>query len=350
MIRKLVITGLVAIAAVVGPAATKTASADGDKKPFVIKLGTLAPKASTWGNVFQAWARTVKKETGGACELDWAYGGSAGDEAGMISGMLSKNLHGGALTATGLSSIYPSVVALQMPGLVDTWPQLDTVRNNAKGTFDKAFEDAGYKILGWGDVGIGHVMFRKGEGKPEVRTPADLKAYHPFYISGDQIGSMFLVTLGVQSPRALSVPAILPAIAGRAADSVDIITTPAIAAEQLQWAPHVTHVVDMPIGFGIGALVMEKNFFATIPDACKPIIAETGKNTSNVLTQAIRGKDGEAWAELMKTKTVVKLTDAEKAQWQTKFTEVRNKLKSEGKINAGTWQAVTDAAKGAKGG
>ena len=122
------------------------------------------------------------------------------------------------------------------------------------------------KILGWGDVGIGHVMFRKGEGKPEIRTPEDLKQYHPFYISGDSIGSMFLATLGIQSPKALSVPAILPAIAGRNSDSVDVITTPAIAAEQLQWAPHVTHVVDMPVGFGIGGLVMDKEFYKSIPD------------------------------------------------------------------------------------
>jgi TRAP-type transport system periplasmic protein len=344
MIRKLVLTSLVAVAALVAPAATKTAHADPPAGPFVIKLGTLAPKTSTWGSVFEAWKRTVKKDTGGACEIDWAYSGSAGDEAGMIGAMRSKNLHGGALTATGLSSIYASVVALQMPGLVDTWAQLDAVRDNAKGTFDTAFESAGYKILGWGDVGIGHVMFRKDGAKPEIRTPDHIKQYHPFYIAGDAIGSKFLEALGVSSPKALSVPAILPAIAGRSADSIDVITTPAIAAEQLQWAPHVTHIVDMPVGFGIGALVMEKEFEKTIPAACKTIIAETGKNTSKILTTAIRQKDKEAWDELKKTKTVVALTADERAAWQTKFTALRNLLKAEGKINAGTWQAVTDAS------
>ena len=66
--------------------------------------------------------------------------------------------------------------------------------------------------------------------------------------------------------RALSVPPILPALSGRDASSIDVITTPAIAAEQLQWAPHVTHVVDMPVGFGIGALVMNKKFYSELPD------------------------------------------------------------------------------------
>lgn len=351
MIRKIALTALVAMASLLGPAATKSASADPAPGPFVIKLGTVAPKVSSWGKVFESWRRTVKKDTHGACELDWAYSGAAGDEEGMIVGMKSKALHGAALTATGLSMIYPSVVALQMPGLVTTWAQLDAVRNTAKGTFDAAFESAspGYKIFGWGDVGVGHVMYRKGEGKPDVRTPADLKAYHPFYIAGDAIGSTFLATLGIQSPKGLSVPAILPAIAGRSSDSVDILTTPAIAAEQLQWAPHVTHVIDMPIGFGIGALIMDKDFFKSIPDACKTVIADTGKAAAEVLTASIRGKDDEAWNELKKTKTVVTLTEAEKAVWQQKFTELRQKLKAEGKINAATWDAVTAAAAAAKG-
>jgi TRAP-type C4-dicarboxylate transport system substrate-binding protein len=354
MIRKLVIAALVTVASVAAPAATRTAAADDAPAPKPIKLGTLAPKNSEWGKFFSAWARAVKKETGGAYEIEWAYNGTAGDEAGMIGGMRSGALHGGALTATGLSSIFPSVIALQMPGLVDTWAQLDKVRNEARPGLDAAFEAAGFKILGWGDVGIGHVMFRdppkdagdpsKGFVKPEIRTPADLRAYNTFYVSGDAIGSKFLEALGVSSPRALSVPAILTAIGGREASSVDVITTPAIAAEQLQWAPHVTHVVDLPAGFGIGALVIQKKFLSDLPDNVRKIVEDTGKNTSELLTAAIRTKDDEAWKELLRTKTVVRLTDAEKAQWQAKFTDVRKVLKTEGKVKAEIHDAVTKAA------
>jgi TRAP-type transport system periplasmic protein len=354
MIRKLFVTALVAFASLAGPAATGTAAADSAPGAKLIKIGTIAPKNSEWGKYFSAWARAVKKETGGAYELDWAYNGSAGDEAGMIGGMRSGALHAGALTATGLSTIFPSVVALQMPGLVDNWAQLDKVRNEAKGNFDAAFEAAGFKILGWGDVGIGHTMFRdplkdpndpsKGYAKPEIRTPADLKAYNTFYISGDAIGSKFLEALGISAPRALGVAAILPAIAGREASSIDVITTPAIAAEQLQWAPHVTHVVDMPVGFGIGALVMNKKFYSDLPDNIRKIVEDTGKNTSQLLTTAIRNKDQEAWNELMRTKKVVKLTPAERAQWQAKFADVRKVLKNEGKIKADVYDAVTKAA------
>ena len=345
MIRKVAITGLVAIASLVSPAATKPAAADGPAAAYVIKLGTLAPKQSSWGKVFESWKRTVKKDTEGACEIDWSYGK---DEGSMNTDMKSGNLHGGALTATGLSKIYGGVVALQMPGLVQTWAQLDKVRNDTKGTFDTAFGNAGYKILGWGDVGIGHVMFRKGEGKPDIKTPADLKSYHPFSIDGDDMGAMFLGAVGHSGAKKLTVPNILLNIQGRAADSVDVITTPAIAAEQLQWSAHVTHVIDMPVGFGIGGLVMTNSSYAAIPAACKDKFAASGKAASEVLTQTIRGVDEEAWKSLKSTKTVITLSADEKAAWQAKFTEVRNRMKAENKIDAATWTAVTNAAAAAK--
>ena len=100
----------------------------------------------------------------------------------------------------------------------------------------------------------------------------------------------------------------------------------------------------MPVGFGIGALVMNKKFYAELPDNIRKIIETTGKNTSELLTTAIRDKDQEAWTELMRTKKVVKLTDAEKAQWQAKFTDLRKVLKTEGKIKGDVWDAVTKAA------
>jgi TRAP-type C4-dicarboxylate transport system substrate-binding protein len=100
----------------------------------------------------------------------------------------------------------------------------------------------------------------------------------------------------------------------------------------------------MPVGFGIGALVLNKKFFAELPENIRKIVEDTGKNTSELLTAAIRTKDQEAWNELMRTKKVVKLTDAEKAAWQAKFTDVRKVLKTEGKIKADVWDAVTKAA------
>ena len=349
MIRKLVV-GVVALSALVmSDAATKTARADDDKKPIEIKLGTLAPRDSAWGGVFRAWAKAVKEESGGTVELTWFFNAQQGDEKEMIGKSRSKQIAGGAFTATGLSEIYQSVNALQMPGLFETWAQLDTVRAATRAKFDKGIEDNGFKILGWGDVGISHIMFRPDNGKgdpvkPDIRVPENLKSYNTFYIAGDPISSKFLEKVGVSAPKPLSVPLILPSISGRDKGSIDIITAPAIAAEQLQWSPQVTHVVDMPVGFGIGALVMNKDVFNALPDSAKAALEKTGKNAGELLTGRIRGIDNDAWNRALKDKKVITLTADEKAKWADKFKEVRNALKADGKINADIFDAVTKAA------
>lgn len=333
MVRRLVV--LIAVFAVT-LGVSRTARAEAQE----VKLGTIAPADSAWGKVFKAWSKAVEEESKGALKLTWYFNGTQGDEIAMVGKMRSKQIDGGAFTATGLSQIYPHIIALQMPGLFPNWAKLDTVREKTRGRFEKAFADQGFTILGTGDVGIAHLMSR---GKA-VRTPDDLKSMHPFYLSGDAIGQKFLETVGVPSPKALSVPAILPALSSRSEGSVDVINTPAIAAEQLQWAAHVDHINTMASGIGIGALVMNKERFDSLPADAKAVMERTGKNTGKLLTERIRGIDDAAFNRLKASKTVVDLNDAEKAAWNAVFVKVRNALKAEGKVKADVFDEVVAAA------
>lgn len=333
MVRRLVV--LIAVFAVT-LGVSRTARAEAQE----VKLGTIAPADSAWGKVFKAWSKAVDEESKGALKLTWYFNGTQGDEIAMVGKMRSKQIDGGAFTATGLSQIYPHIIALQMPGLFPNWAKLDTVREKTRGRFEKAFADQGFTILGTGDVGIAHLMSR---GKA-VRTPDDLKSMHPFYLSGDAIGQKFLETVGVPSPKALSVPAILPALSSRSEGSVDVINTPAIAAEQLQWAAHVDHINTMASGIGIGALVMNKERFDSLPADAKAVMERTGKNTGKLLTERIRGIDDAAFNRLKASKTVVDLNDAEKAAWNAVFVKVRNALKAEGKVKADVFDEVVAAA------
>lgn len=315
---------------------SRTALADGKE----IKLGTLAPKDSAWGKVFGAWSKAVDEESSGAIKLTWFFNGSKGDEVAMVGKMRSKELDGAAITATGLAQIWPHISALQMPGLFPTWEKLDAARDKVSPKFEKEFGQQGFVMLGRGDVGMAHLMSR---GR-EIRTPDDLKKAHPFYISGDPIGQKFLETVGVPSPKALSVPAILPAVSARTEGSIDVLNTTSLAAEQLGWAPHMTHINNQVSGIGIGALVMYKETFDGLPADAKAVLERTGKNTGKLLTDRIRKIDADAFNRLKGNKTVVELNDTEKAAWNEVFKKVRNALKAEGKIRADVFDDVHSAA------
>jgi TRAP-type C4-dicarboxylate transport system substrate-binding protein len=315
---------------------SQTARAEGKE----IKLGTLAPKDSAWGKVFGAWSKAVEEESSGAVKLTWFYNGSKGDEIAMVGKMRSKELDGAAITATGLAQIWPHIGALQMPGLFPTWAKLDAVRDKVSPKFEKEFAAQGFVLMGKGDVGMAHLMSRG----VAIRTPDDLKKAHPFYIAGDPIGQKFLETVGVPSPKALPVPAILPAVSSRSEGSIDVINSPSIAAEQLGWAPHMTHINNLATGIGIGALVMFKETFDGLPADAKAVLERTGKNTGRLLTDRIRAIDDAAFNRLKGSKTVVDLNDAEKAAWAGVFTKVRNALKAEGKVRGDVFDEVIAAA------
>ena len=45
----------------------------------VLKIATLAPKASPWGQVLSVWEKAVKEKSGGRLEIQIFYNGLQGD-------------------------------------------------------------------------------------------------------------------------------------------------------------------------------------------------------------------------------------------------------------------------------
>src|SRR4051812_18730425 len=158
----------------------------------VIKIGTLAPGASPWGQVFKVWEEAVKKKSDGKITLHFFYNGQQGDEGAMVGKMKAGQLDGAAVTAVGLSKIYKPILALQMPGLFTTWAKLDAARDAMKADFEKGVKDAGFVLAGWGDVGAVHLM-SKGV---QVKTPDDVKGKKPYMWRDDIVQPILYQVIG----------------------------------------------------------------------------------------------------------------------------------------------------------
>jgi TRAP-type C4-dicarboxylate transport system substrate-binding protein len=313
MLRRFVFT-LAAIALLAG--APKVASAD----TVTLRVATLAPQASPWGKVFTAWQKGIKAASNGALEIQFFYGNQQGDEVAMVGKMRTRQLDGAAITATGLAQIYKSVLVLQMPGLFRDWPGLDAARNAMRPELDAAFDKEGFKIIGWGDVGIAHMM-TKGF---EVRTPADLKHKNCFFLTGDPIESTFYQVVGDVNPKQLTVPEILPALT---AGTINVVNAPALASEQLQWSSLLDHINTAPSGIGIGALVFTSSRINSLPADLQKLVIESGNNTGNALTSSIRNQDALSFGRLKGRMAAYEPTQAEEAQWKGLFKQTRDRLR-----------------------
>jgi TRAP-type C4-dicarboxylate transport system substrate-binding protein len=326
---------MLAAAALVMGVAT-TARADDKKEGVLLKVGTLAPGESPWGKVFKVWQKGVKERTSGALELQFFWNGQQGDELAMVGKIRTGQLDGAAITATGLSQIYKHILVLQLPGLYRDWSKLDAARNALRPQVDPEFEKAGFRIVGYGDVGMAHIM----SNNVSVKHPNDLKGQKTFYLAGDPISSTFLSVVGDNTPKQLSVPEILPALTS---NTVNVINSPALAAEQLQWASRLDHINTMVSGVGIGGLVFSSSKLNGLPADLKAALLETGKVAGEALTASIRREDAAAFERLKGRMTKVEPSPEDIAAWNKIFEATRNRLKGS-TFNAAIFDAAVAAA------
>lgn len=283
-----------------------------------VSFGTLAPKQSPWGKVFDAWSKAVDKKSKGKLSVKWYYNGAQGDEGAMIAKIRAGQLDGAASTSVGMSIAYKPILALQMPGLFKDWATLDKARNAMMPEFQAGLKEAGFVMLGTGDVGLARTL-SKGHA---IKTPDDLKQMKVYRWKDDPIGPVVASVIGYNSVPS-SVPGLLPALSsGR----INTITVPALASTQLQWWSHVDHMTDEVAGVGIGGLMMSTKRLDALPGDMRELLSSTGKKAGGMLTERIRKEDDKAYKMLKGRLKVVSLTAGESKIWKTKFSEVRTRL------------------------
>lgn len=285
----------------------------------VIKIGTLAPKASPWGQVFKVWADAVSKKSDGKLELEFFYNGQQGDEGAMVGKMKAGQLDGAAVTAVGLSKIYKPILALQMPGLFTKWAKLDAARDAMKAEFERGVKDAGFSLVGWGDVGAVHLLSRG----VTVKSPDDLKGKKPYMWRDDNVQPILFQVIGGITPVPLNIPEVLPQLNTGA---IDIVNAPALVAEQLQWASKLDTIMSDTSALAIGALVLSSKRVDALPEDLRKVLMETGSIAANALTKRIRDEDEAAFGRLKTKMKVVSLSTDEQVKWDGIFKQVRQRL------------------------
>ncbi len=312
-LRNLLATTLGALTMLAGVTLSDAANA-GDE----VTIGTLAPKKSEWGKVFNVWAKAVKKKSDGNLTIKWYYNAQQGDEKAMIAKIRSGQLDAAAVTGVGLGAVHKPFLALQMPGLCTDWGCLDKVRNGVIAELKAGAKKNGFIFLGAGDVGRAHT-YAKGKA---IRTPSDLKTMKVYQWIDDPMGPTIASEIGYTGTKT-TVPGLLPKLS---AGQINVATVPALACEQLQWASHFDHVTKQAAAVAIGGLVMSKAKLDSLPADSRALMIRTGKKAGDMLTKRIRKHDAKAYRRTAGRMTVVDLSPAEWATWRSVFKKVRRRL------------------------
>jgi len=269
--------------------------APGDLK--TVHFATLAPAQSPWGQWFNRWKEAAETKGKGKLKVVWHWNGVEGPEPSVVGKIKSGQLWGAAVTAVGLAQIYSPINALQMPGMFKDWADLDRARDMLRPEFDEKLKAAGFYVSGWGDVGRARTM-SKGFF---VKGVADLAGRSPGYLEGDKIapkvwetinGQLSELKLSAVTPKQTQVIEILGQLNS---GNINVLTTPALAAEQLQWTSRLDHINTEVVSYGVGAMVISQAKLDTLPEDMRAMMQDLGKKTSAGLAKEIRSADDLAF-------------------------------------------------------
>jgi len=283
-----------------------------------ISIATLAPPGSTWMRVFESWNREIRRRSNRTLQLRFYSGGVQGDEAEVIRKIRNGRLDGAAVTAVGLSQIHRPALVFQMPGILRTYEQLDRARTALAADMDRGFDGAGFRLLGWADVGQSRIFSRA-----QIRTPADMASRKP-WVWRDDLVLPQLYRVIRSHPVPLQVPEVLGALqTGR----VDTVMTTPVAAVALQWSSRVTYMTDIPMAIVIGGTVVGKRQFQALTPEQQTILTETGTQFHALARRNLRRDEAAALQTLGQRRIqTVTTTPAQRAEWMRVAAQVRQRL------------------------
>jgi TRAP-type C4-dicarboxylate transport system substrate-binding protein len=282
-----------------------------------LRIATLAPSGSSWMKVFNAWNLTIKKETKDTLQLRFYAGGSQGDERDFVRKMRAGQVDGASVTNTGLGQLVRQVLVLGVPGVLEEYDELDRVRAELSDRFAGMFDQEGYMMLGWGDVGKTRLFSME-----RIERPADIKQLRPWAWKDDLIFTEFLKIVGA-NPVRLGVPEVYPALQTR---MVDTVPASALAAVSLQWYTRLKFVSKSNSGIIVGATIIRKDKFEALTDEQKKVLIDTGKRAHAALNKSIRRDDDKSYRTILKRGLTEVDTSEYQAEWEDAGKRVRDAL------------------------
>ena len=253
----------------------------------------------------QEWSRI----SGGGVRVQIFPGGTLGDEGEMLRKVRQGQLQGVAVSSIGLSRIDDSVACLQVPLMLDSYAELDHVRDQLEARLEQRIEAKGFKVLNWSDAGWVRVF-----SKEEAHTPNDLKQMKLFTSAGDPGTESLYKQFGFQVVP-LSLGDLTTSLQTGMIEAVPNPPLFAQLAELHKLAPHMLDVKWTPL---IGGTLMSARVWERLPAQQQGQMLDAAREAGLRLRDEIRQLGDDAIAEMAKRGlSVIEPTDATLTAWHS---------------------------------
>ncbi len=300
-----------------------------------LKIATVAPEGSGWMREMRAGAAAIKTHTAGRVELKFYPAGVMGNDAAVLRKIKLGQLQGAAFTGAEASLVSKDAPVYGLPFLFRNYAEIDHVRPIVDPMLRAGFEKHGMVAAGISGGGFAYLM-----GTKPIRNADDLRTSKVWTPQNDRISAVAFAVGGV-SPIPLPLADVYPSLQ---TGLVDTVANTLAGTIFFQWHTKVKHVVDLPLTFVIGLLLIDSKVLAKLDEADRAIVLEEIQRAFDRIDASSRKENDDARATLAKLGITFAAPTAEEAQlWHEIGDKAEKKLLAQAEFTPGVVTAIREA-------
>ena len=275
-----------------------------------LKLATLVPDRSVWGNVLSEMAAEWKEATNGNVTLRIYPGGVAGDDPDVVRKMRIGQLHAGTITQAGLTEIDDAFNLFNTPLFFESYEEYFYVLEQLQPALERILQEKGFELLHWGHGGWVHLFATK-----PVESVDDLKDLKLFVWAGSDRMVRWWKDAGYKP-----VPlAFTDVVTGLQTGMLEAMPNTPLAALSFQNYRNTPYMLGMGFAPFLGATLVTTKAWNRVEDADRRAIMASVEKAAERFRTEVPAQDAQAITEMEKRGlTVVSVEDpALQAQWRT---------------------------------
>ncbi len=287
-----------------------------------INIGTAAPEGSPWHQILQKTREDWDRISGSRISMRIYPSGVLGDEVEMTRKVRIGQLQAVALSGAGLALLEPAAGCLQIPMLLESYEQVDYVRERIAPRLEALLERRGFVVLQWSDVGWVHFFT-----KTPARTVDDIRKLKLFTSAGDPESEKLYKEFGMQVVP-LAVTDLLPSLQTNMIQAFDVPPLFALLDQSFGVARNMINVKWAPLP---GATILSRKTWERIPEAERAELLKASRAAAERARGQIRKMGDDAVVEMQKRGLTVVTPDAASlARWRSEaeaaYPKIRGRL------------------------
>ncbi len=247
---------------------------------YIIKLAAIALEGTQWSDMGKEFADLVYKNPSGQVKVVFYLGEVMGDEPDVIRKITLGQLQGGVFTAVGLEKIVPEIRVLTLPNLFRSYDEVDFVLEKLTPKFKRLFEERGFILFGWVEVGFAYFFSTK-----YIMTMEDLRKTKIWTWSGYPLIEAVAKIMEYGTTVSLGFPDVLM---GLKTGLIETFFSPLYAAVATQWYQYARYINIAPVAYTPGGALLDKKTFKSMPENFQKVYIDAANLTIARCSDIIR--------------------------------------------------------------